>query len=104
MFKKILKKDNVTVKKYKPLFITVDNVKHEGLECNWAIEDRLICSIPEYIMLNIKSDGYIEDENRIMYPLSNIISIEWKLLKEIIVEDNFDKYKIFLTTEELENV
>lgn len=96
MLKKIFKKDNVTVKKYKPIFITVDNVKHEGLEYNWAIADRLKCSIPEYIMLDIKSDGYIEDENKIMYPLSNIISIEWKLSKEMIVEDNFSEYQVYV--------
>lgn len=102
VFKKILKKDNVTVKKYKPLFVTVDNIKHEGFEYNWAIVDRLRCSVPEYIMIDIKSDGYIEDKNGIMYPLSNIISIEWKVLKEMVVEDNFDEFKIFLTTKELE--
>lgn len=101
--KKIFKKDKITIQKYKPFFITIDNIKHEGLEYNWGIVDRLRCSVPEYIMIDIKSDGYIEDENKIMYPLSNIISIEWKLIEEKIVEDNFGDYQIFVKTKELES-
>jgi hypothetical protein len=53
-------------------------------------------------MTYIKNDGYIQDEKKIMYLLSNVISIEWKMVKEIVVDDNFDIYRTFVTTKELE--
>lgn len=102
--KKIFIKRKVTLQKYRPIFVTADNIQHEGLKYNWVIADRLICSVPKYIMVDIKSDGYIEDKNKIMYSLSNVLSIEWKLVDEKVVEDNFSKYQIFVTTEELERV
>jgi len=104
MFKKLFKKDKVTLQKFKPFFVTVDGVQHEGSCYNWGILDRLRCSVPEYIMIDIKSDGYIEDKNKIMYPLFNVVSIEWKLLEEKVVEDNFRDYQVFVTTKELERV
>ena len=50
------------------------------------------------IMISVKSDGYIEDKNRVMYPLENVISIEWKLIEERIFVDSFDDYQIFVKT------
>jgi hypothetical protein len=97
MFKKFFKKDIVTLKKYKPTFITVDGKEHEGIEYNWAVIERLKCSVPEYIMVDINSDGYIEDEKKIMYPLANVISINWKVVGELQVEDYFDEYTIFVS-------
>ena len=67
------------------------------------IVERLKCSVPEYIMLDITSAGYIRDENEIMYPLSNVVSIEWKLQELRIVEDNFDWCQIFVTTKDENN-
>ena len=102
--KKIFEKEKITIQKFKPFFVTIDGIEHEGLNYNWGIANRLRCTIPEYIMIDIKSDGYIEDKNEIMYPLTNIVSIEWKLLEEKIVENNFDRFQIFVTTKELESI
>lgn len=96
MFKKEKKK--VTLQKFRPVFITTDGVEHRGFEYNWGIAERLSCSVPEYIMIDINSDGYIEDDNEVMYPLSNIISIKWELVDEKTVEDIFKEYQIFVRT------
>ena len=96
MLNKIFKKEIVTLKKYKPIFTTTDGKVHEGHEYKWAIEERLRCSIPEYLMIDIKSDGYIKDVNDIMYMLTNVISIEWKLLKDAMTEDTFNSHTIFV--------
>lgn len=101
--KKLFKneKKKVTLQKFKPFFITIDGVEHEGLEYSWYISERLI-SVTEYIMVDIKRDQYIKDKNEFMYMLSNVISIRWELLEEKIVEDNFSEYIAKVTTEELE--
>jgi hypothetical protein len=104
MFKNFFKKDIVTLNKYKPTFITVNGQEHTGVEYNWAIVERLKCSIPEYIMVDINSDGYIEDENKIMYPLANVVSIKWNLVGEMTVEDYFDEYSIFVSNSKIESV
>jgi hypothetical protein len=102
-FKKVFEKKKVTAQKFKPFFITVDGVEHEGLSYGWFISNRLRCTVPEYIMIDIKSDGYIEDKDDVMYMLTNVISIRWEPLEERVVEDNFSEYAIFISTEELEN-
>ena len=101
-FKKKLEKEKVTLRKYRPYFTTTDGVKHEGCKYNWAISDRLRCSIPQYIMIDIKSDAYIEDSNGTMYPLVNVMSIEWEVENEMVAEDDFNRCQIFVTTKELE--
>ena len=64
--------------------------------------DGLLCTVPEYIMIDIKSDGYIEDQNDIMYPLQNILSIDWKLIDEKVVLDNFShEFKVVFTDKEV---
>jgi hypothetical protein len=96
MFDKLFKKDIITLRKYKPNFTTTDGNKHEGTVSRWAIKERLKCSIPQYLMINITSDGYIEDKEKIMYPLTNIISIEWEVVEEIKVEDRFSEFDVFI--------
>lgn len=100
IFNKIFDK-KVTVQKYKPLFTTVDDKTHEGLVSKWVITDRLSCTVPEYLMIDIKSDGYMLDINKIMYPLQNIKSIKWELLDEKSVPDKFSSYQIFVKKREL---
>ena len=102
MFRKVEKR-KVTVQKFKPFFVTTDGRIHEGVHSNWYIADRINCTVPQFIMIDIKSDGYIEDEYGVMYPLTNVVSIKWELLDERIVEDNFDEYDVFVSTEELED-
>ena len=100
--KKLFEKKMVTVQKFRPVFSTVDGNTHIGLDYKYGIANRLICSIPEYLMIDIKSDGYLEDHRKVMYPLTNIVSIDWQLVDEKEVEDKFWEYQIFVTTKELE--
>lgn len=97
MFKKRITNNKVTLKKYKAAFVTIDNVRHEGCKYNWVITDRLCCRVPEYLMIDIKSDGYIEDETGIMYMLPNVISIEWALIDKITVDDTFNRYQVYVS-------
>jgi len=96
MFKKLFEKEKINIRKYKPVFITVDGKEHEGLEYNWIIINRLKCSAPEYIMIDVTSDGYLRDKEGIMYILSNIISIDWQVIEEKIVEDTFDEFEVYV--------
>ena len=91
--------------KISTVFITTDGVEHEGYKYNWFNADGLLCTVPEYIMIDIKSDGYIEDQNDIMYPLQNILSIDWKLIDEKVVLDNFShKFEVAFTNREVEKM
>lgn len=104
-FKNVKQKKRKTTRlqRFQPLFITVDGVKHEGTDrYNWANSNSLRCTVPEYLMIDINSNGYIKDKNSIMYPLSNVLSIEWILLEEKIVLDDFDhEYQIFFDNNEV---
>ena len=56
-------------------------------------------------MIDIKSDGYIEDQNDVMYPLQNILSIDWKLIDEKVVLDNFrHEFEVIFTDREVEKM
>ena len=94
----------VTIQKFRPFFKTVDKQFHEGCEYKWAIAERLLCSVPEYIMIRVKSDGYLTDKDDVMYPLANIISIEWKKVEEKVVVDKFSEWDVFIDPEELDEV
>lgn len=96
----------IILQKYQPFFTTIDNVVHEGTDkYKWVNSDEILCTIPEYLMIGIKSDGYMEDKNDVIYPIQNIISIEWKLLEEKIVLDNFyHKWNVFFSDEEVETM
>lgn len=78
----------IHLEKYQPIFITTDGVKHQGHKYNWFDSDGLLCTVPQYIMISVKSNGYLEDENDIVYPLQNILSIKWQLVdnKELIIK------------------
>jgi hypothetical protein len=99
---KIFEKKKARIQKFKPYFTTIDGVEHEGVNYNWCISDRVSCTVPEYLMISINHDKFIEDVNEIMYMLSNVISIRWELLDERIVEDKFSDFKVFLTNKDLE--
>ena len=99
-FKK--EKKLVNLEKYKSNFTTVDGVKHEGCVYKWVITNRLKCDVPRYLMLHVKEDGYIEDDKEIMYPLYNVISIEWEKISSVATTDNFNEFSVFLTNDEVE--
>lgn len=91
------------LQKYQPVFITVNGESHVGCEYKWANDSGLLCSVPEYIMIYIKKDGYMKDTDGIIYPLQNIVSIKWELLEEKNVADIFSNtYQIFFSDEEVE--
>ena len=93
------KKKIVTVEKYRPVFMTVDGNLHAGLEYKYGITNRLRCSIPEYIMIDITRDEYIQDNCNVMYPLANVVSIDWQLVDTKEIEDKFGEYTIFVSAE-----
>ena len=103
--KKMKKPKVIHLQRFQPLFITTDGVEHEGYKYNWFNADGLLCTVPEYIMIDIKSDGYIEDQNDVMYPLQNILSIDWKLIDEKVVLDNFrHEFEVVFTNREVEKM
>ena len=78
------------LQRFQPFFITTDGENHEGINTyKWFNADGLLCSVPEFLMIDIKSDGYLEDRNNVMYPLQNVVSIVWKLIDQKVVLDNF---------------
>jgi len=95
----VVEKKMVTLKKFRPIFTTVDGNNHIGCEYKYGIVERLLCTIPEYIMIDIKSDGYIKDNRNVMYPLTNIVSIDWTLEDEKVVEDRFSEWTVFVSEE-----
>lgn len=93
----------IHLQKYKQVFTTVDGAVHEAIDVyNWANADDIPYSVPEYMMMDIKSDGYLIDSKRIMYPLQNVLSIEWKLVEEKTVLDDFDhEYQVYFSDDEV---
>lgn len=86
--------DTTTIRHFICNFITVDGKSHFYSGFHYVDESALKCSGPEYIMYDIRSDGYIKDDNGVMYPLQNIISISWECDDEI--ENVYTKkYKVF---------
>lgn len=66
-------------------FKTVDGEYHVSPTCKWFNSSEILCSVGQYFMYDIKGDGYIKDEKYIMYPLSNVVSIEWITKDERLV-------------------
>lgn len=64
-----------------PWFKTIDGEYHTG-ETYAMDKNSLNCSCGEYCMINVQSMGYLEGKDGIQYPLTNIISIDWKIDKE----------------------
>lgn len=100
------KPKTITLQRFQPYFTTTDSVEHEGIDrYKWANSNGLRCSVPEYLMISVKSDGYMKDKRNVMYPMQNIRSIEWKLLEEKIVLDNFyHEWQIFFDNKEVERM
>ena len=77
----------LTLEKYKAVFKTVDGEMHETECFNWGNPKGLLCSVPDYIMSDRE---YLTDVNGVKYPICNIISIKFILVKtmECIVRDD----------------
>ena len=87
LFKKREKKykptDFVIVEKWGATFKTVDGEEH-SFRHNFYIDPNTIrCSVPEWIMIDGKHDGYIM-VGETAYPLQNIISIDWHCAEKCI--------------------
>lgn len=72
------------LRSYRPIFKTIDGEEHVGIQYKYADENRVRGSVPELLMISVKSNGYLVDIASKMYPLANIISIEWDLVDEQI--------------------
>jgi hypothetical protein len=68
----------VEVIHYSVHFKTIDGNKHSYTHFRYADPTQLNCSIPEYLMCLVKSDGYFADDDGLMYPLQNVVQIEWE--------------------------
>lgn len=97
MRKRLFTPRDVTLRRYYPIFTTVDNATHKGITYEWGIAERLRCSIPEYIMAKIKEDGYMRDDNENMFPLANIVKITWVLDGEITTPDVFGENQVWVS-------
>lgn len=97
MFKKLLEKEMLTARRYRAVFTTVDGKEHKGCIYNWMLTNRVI-NPERYIMIDIQSDGYIEDSDGIMYIINNVVSINWQIVEERKVEDKYSEYQIFVET------
>lgn len=80
LFKKREKKykptDFVIVEKWGATFKTIDGEEHSFRHHLYIDPNTIRCSIPEWIMTDVKHDGYIMVGDT-AYPLTNIISIDW---------------------------
>ena len=79
----------------KRLCNTICGIMHNFTKYRSAAPERLRCSVPEYIMIDVKSNGYLKDDNGVMYPLQNVVSIYWNKDDEIHDVKLNDKYAIF---------
>ena len=85
-FKNFFKKEPemITVYSYRAIFKTIDGEIHYSY-FKYLDTSILTHDGPTYIMLGKK---YLKDEDGVMYPLQNIISIKWEIndAKEVEVE------------------
>ena len=84
----------IKVEHYTVFFKTIDNKNHSFHRYRFANPNVINCSIPEYIMIEVKHNGYLIDDNNVMYPLQNIISITWEKDNEKEVE-KIDDWEVF---------
>lgn len=67
----------IEVEHYSVFFTTVDGKEYCYNHYRFADPKVISCSVPEYIMIDVRHNGYLEDNDEIIYPLQNIISIKW---------------------------
>lgn len=110
MFNKKTKQEKlpkVIFQKVRAFFKTVDGEIHTGGDYNWCASSKLNCSVGQYLMIDIKDSGYIEDEIGTMYPLSNVLSIDWVVESqcEFIDEKSYEPcYMLFYSTDDLKKM
>lgn len=100
--KKIVKPEKFygtsTWQKLSAHFKTIDGEEHyTGNRWKWLRVSGLLYSGGDYLMINIKSDGYLKDENGVMYPIQNVVSITWQVDYEKTVIAKHSEYTYFLS-------
>lgn len=80
---------------YSVYFKTIDGNTHQYTHFRYADPVQLNCSIPEYLMCLVKNDGYFQDDNDLMYPLQNVIQIEWKEDDRKTVKQSSNSWAVF---------
>lgn len=100
MFKKLfakVKEMNTirgTICHYTAHFTTIDGTTHSFNKYRYGAPAQISCTVPEYIMMNVKSDGYLKDNDGVMYPLQNVVSISWEC-DDTIEGVALEEYQVF---------
>jgi hypothetical protein len=76
----IKKPKTTTLEQYHIHFKTVDGEMHKFTRLCAANPNAIVCSIPDYYMIDKK---YLEDDEDVKYPINNIISIRFELVDTI---------------------
>jgi hypothetical protein len=97
----MFKKENVTLRKYKPVFTTTDGKVIEGKTTKWLITNRIAGSVKEFLMLGVSDNGFISDDLGDIYILYNIIKVSWAVVDEKVVKDTFREYQFWVNEEEV---
>lgn len=96
LFAKIKEMNTIrgTIYHYTAHFTTIDGKTHSYNKFRYGAPKQISCTVPEYIMFGVKSDGYLKDNDGVMYPLSNVVSISWEC-DDIIENVALREYQIF---------
>jgi len=94
-------KHYIELEKWRPVFKTTDGIVHYGSESKWAKVSGLCCTIGEYLMIDIVSNGYIEEDNGTMYPMTNVLSVNWEQVDRTEVKDKLPEFNIFFTDSDI---
>lgn len=92
------------LQKIKATFKTIDGIEHTGCDYKWINASGLSCTSSEYIMYDIKRDGYIYDDNDVMFILANVICIKWNIINEKKIVKEHEYHKIYFNDEEVKNM
>lgn len=101
-WKKNKEPKTMTLVKYRSVFTTIDGIKHIGCRYKWAdyeidVEDAHRC--------DIASKGYILDKDGTMYPLANVLSIDFEVVDcKKVIDDFYHEWQWFFSNEEVEKM
>lgn len=79
---KIKKNSKIKEQKIQAKFKTTDGEFHISKKYGWYNVSNLVCKAGEYAMIDINHKNYIEDNFGTIFPLNNIIYIEWNIIDE----------------------
>lgn len=99
----LLEPEIETFQKKEVIFKTTDCKLHKNSSYKWCRISGLISrNFEKYAMIGITSDGYLKDDDGLLFPLNNIISMQWNLSDETERISRYkDQYKIWFSDNEL---